>query len=565
MLWIGGVKLPLPGLIAMAMVVAGCNGTIADPAAEGAGPGGGRGPGGGPGEPLLCDEGPHPGRSPLRRMTRIELDNTLADLLGDDTGPAHRLLQEELGSGFSNNAEVRTVSELVAEQYLAVAEDVARRASADLPTLLGCDPATGEDACVASFIDGFGARAWRRPLSADEQTRLMTVFTSSRDQWGTRVAVELVLEVMLQSPHFLYRVELPPPAAAPGEVVRLDGYQVASRLSYMLWSTMPDDALFAAAEAGELDTDAGVAEHARRMLNDPRADTVMIRFFDEWLQLRELEGLAKDADTFPDWRPEIADLFREETHAFIREVWENESASLETLLTADFTMLNAELAEFYGVSGPAGAEYVRVPIDPTQRAGLLTHGSFLAGHSKVHESSPIHRGMFVRAGLLCGDVPPPPPGIDPIAPDPDPTLTLRERLEEHRSDPVCASCHALLDPLGFGFENFDSTGRWRDEEAGRPVDASGFIEDTDVDGEFVGAVELAHRLAGSEQVSDCMVRQWFRYGYGRTESIRDDTCSLDQLERAFDGSDGDLRELVVALTQSDAFLYRAVDDTEASP
>jgi hypothetical protein len=548
-----------------AAMLLGCSGVIADPAAEdGVGPGR-RGPGGGVLEPLLCDEGPHPGRSPLRRMTRIELDNTLADLLGDDTAPAHRLLQEELGSGFSNNAEVRTVSELVAEQYLAVAEDVARRASADLPALLGCDPATGEDACVASFIERFSARAWRRPLGDDEQTRLMTVFTSSRDQWGTRVAVELVLEVMLQSPHFLYRVELLPSGAAAGEIARLDGYQLASRLSYMLWSTMPDDALFAAADAGELDTDEGVGAYARRMLDDPRADTVLLRFFDEWMLLSELEGLAKDTEVYPDWRPEIADLFRDETHAFIHEVWQNEGASLETLLTADFTMVNAELAEFYGMTAPAGAEYVRVPVDPTRRAGLLTHGSFLAGHSKVHETSPIHRGMFVRAGLLCGDVPPPPPGIDPIAPDPDPSLTLRERLEEHRSDPVCASCHALLDPIGFGFENFDSTGRWRDQEAGRAVDASGFLEDTDVDGEFVGAVELAHRLAGSEQVSDCMVRQWFRYGYGRTESIRDDTCSLEQLEDTFDSSGGDLRELVVALTQSDAFLYRAADDTEGSP
>ena len=564
MLWDGGVKLPLTRLVATAMLL-GCSGVIADPAIEGGGGPGGRGPGGGgAGEPLLCDEGPHPGRSPLRRMTRIELDQTLADLLGDDTGPAHRLLQEELGSGFSNNAEVRTVSELVAEQYLAVAEDVARRASADLPALLGCDPATGEDACVESFVESFGARAWRRPLDADERTRLMTVFTSSRDRWGTRTAVELVLEVMLQSPHFLYRVELPPPGAEPGDVVRLDGYQVASRLSYMLWSTMPDEALFAAAEAGELDTNAGVAEHARRMLDDPRANAPLLRFFDEWLQLSALEGLAKDTEVYPDWQPEIADLFREETHAFIREVWQNEGASFETLLTADFTMVNAELAEFYGMTAPAGTEYVRVPVDPTRRAGLLTHGSFLAGHSKVHETSPIHRGMFVRAGLLCGDVPPPPPGIDPIAPDPDPSLTLRERLEEHRTDPVCGSCHALLDPIGFGFENFDSTGRWRDEEAGRAVDASGFLQDTDVDGEFVGAVELAHRLAGSEQVSDCMVRQWFRYGYGRTESIRDDTCSLDQLEDAFDSAGGDLRELVIALTQSDAFLYRAAD-TEGSP
>jgi hypothetical protein len=550
-------------MLVLCVALFGCDGTIADPTGTAWGPGEGGAGGGGPGEPLLCDESPHPGRSPLRRMTRVELDNTLRDLLRDDTQPAHRLMQEELGSGFSNNAEVRTVGELVAEQYLALAEDVARRASADLPGLLGCDPATGEDACVASFVESFGERAWRRPLAADERARLLGVFSASRDAWGTRTAVELVVEVMLQSPHFLYRVELPSPDVAPGEIVRLDGWQLASRLSYMLWATMPDDTLFAAAAAGELDTPAGLAEHARRMLDDPRAGDVIIRFFDEWMHLSELDDLAKDAELYPQYHDGLPPLFREETHAFVREVFENEGASFHTMLTASWSMMNAELAAFYGVEGPTGTELTRVNLDPSQRAGLLTQASFLASRAKVHETSPIHRGMFVRAGLLCGEVPPPPPGVDPIAPDPDPSLTMRERLDEHRSDPVCASCHSLMDPLGFPFEHYDAVGVWRDDEAGRPVDASGFLMETDVDGEVVGAVELAHRLAGSEQVDDCMVRQWFRYAYGRTESISRDTCSLDQLEQAFDGANYDIRELIVALTQTDAFLYTQVE--EAAP
>ena len=548
-------------LLGLALCAA-CDGVIADPSAEGAGPGG---DGDGPGrrtEPVSCDT-PQPGRSPLRRLTRYELDNTLRDLLGDDTRPAARLMTEELGAGFSNNADVRTVSTLHAEQYLTLAEDVSQRATEDMVGLLGCDPAVdGEGPCALSWFQEFSERAWRRPLTSEEGDRFVELFDAAAPRWGFRTAIELVLQVLLQSPHFLYRVELAPADAAPGEVVRIDGYQAATRLSYLLWATMPDDVLWAAAEAGELESPENVAAHARRMLDDPRAEPVIQRFFDEWLQLRELEHMEKNTELHPDYRPELAELFRQETHAFVREVFENENADLRELLTADWTMANAELAAFYGASGPAGEGFGRVALDGSQRAGLLTQAAFLAMNAKPEETSPTHRGMFVRAGLLCGDVPPPPPGVDPIAPDPDPSMTMRERLNEHRADPVCASCHDLMDPLGFGFEAFDAVGQWRDTEAGRPVDDSGELHDTDVDGEFDGAVDLAHRLAESDQVQGCMARQWFRYAHGRNEHDLEDNCSVDQLTEAFQGADLDIRELIVALTQTDAFLYRRVEDAE---
>lgn len=536
---------------------------ITDATAAGPGGSGTRRDGtGGTSGPLLCDT-PQPGRSPLRRLTRAELDNTLRDLLGDTTTPAARLVVEENGAGFSNNAEVRVVSNIVAEQYLTLAEDVARRAASDLTALMGCDPAGADgEACVRTFVRDFGKRAFRRPVATDEIDRMLAVFVAARDQWDVRTGVELMLEVMLQSPQFLYRLELPPAGLPDGEVVPLDGYQLATRLSYMLWATMPDDALFAAAEAGELDTPAGVAMHARRMLDDPRAEPVVLQFFDEWMTLEELEGLVKDASVYPDFDGDRhPELFREETHAFVKEVFATEGASFRTLLTADWSVMNAELATYYGVEGVSGDAFTRVALDPERSAGILTQASLLATRAKAFEGSPTHRGMFVRAALLCGEVPPPPPGVDPIAPDPSPDLTIRERLAIHREDPSCASCHNLMDPIGLGFEHFDGTGRWRDMDAGRAVDASGELFDTDVDGPFVGVDELATRLSTSAQVEECYVRQWFRYAQGRNDDANDG-CSIEQAVTAFRGASLDMREMIVALTQTDAFLYRRVD-TEA--
>lgn len=544
------------GVVILASALASCTGVIHDPSYMQ-----GDGPRGGPGEELTC-ETPEPGRSPLRRLTREELDETLLDLLGDATRPANRLLPVETVGGFSNNADVRTMSALVAEQLMALAEETAQRASADLPRLLGCDPdaeADGGDACFATFLARFGRRAYRRPLDADETARLAAVFSTSRERWGVRVGVELALEAMLMSPDFLYRVERPDPSAVAGDVVRLDPWQLASRLSYLFVGSTPDDELLDAAASGGLADAEGIETQARRLLDDPRAGDVMIRFFDEWLDLRQLEGLTKDPVLHPEYTEELAPLFREETHAFLREVLATEGGAFPLLLTADWSMMNRELAAYYGVEGPAGDAFERVELDGSRAAGILTQASFLATRAKSFETSPVHRGMFVRAGLLCGTVPPPPEGVRPIAPDPDPDLTMRERLRQHREDPNCNGCHRQMEPLGFAFEHFDAVGRWRDEENGLPVDATGEIVDSDVDGTFDGASALGERLASSRQVSDCMAQQWFRYGQGRRESADVDACSLAQLADAFAEGGQDLRELAVALTQTDAFLFRRVE------
>ncbi len=496
----------------------------------------------------------NPGRAPLQRLTVYEYDNTIAELLADTSRPAARLVDEERGV---TSSESRVVTTLLAEQYMSAAEDVASRAVGDLASLLSCDQqASGDDTCARQFIDRFAPRAYRRPLSDAEADALFGLFTVVRDEQTFDDGIQAVVEAMLQSPSFLYRVETPTnPADA---IVRLDGYQMATRLSYLLWDSMPDDTLFAAVTAGDLDTDEGVAEHARQMLEDPRAKDAVGRFFNDFLELERLDGLTKDEEAFPGFNERIPDLMRQEADAFVEHVIFEGDASWRTLLTAPWSMMNDELANYYGVSAPGSDAFVRVDLDPDFHAGLLTQGSLLASRARSYESSPIHRGMFVRGTLLCSVVPDVPEGLNVDPPDPDPSLTTRDRLAEHRSDPVCASCHAQIDPLGFAFEHFDGAGRFRMTENELPIDATGEIIDSDIDGTFDGAVDLAQRVVGSQEAQACFATRWFRFAYGRAEQA-EDGCSVQSIRERFQDSDFDVLELLVALTQTDAFLYRNVE------
>jgi hypothetical protein len=217
--------------------------------------------------------------------------------------------------------------------------------------------------------------------------------------------------------------------------------------------------------------------------------------------------------------------------------------------------MNADLAAFYGLVGPAGPTFERVDLDPQRRLGLLTQGSLLSIHAHSDQTSPVTRGKFIRQRFFCQDPPPPPPDVMAIAPSLDPNLTTRERFAAHAESAACASCHRLMDPIGLAFENYDGVGRYRSFENGRPVDASGSLWDTDVDGPFTGIPELTSRLLESQIVRDCVVTQWFRFAYGRGETT-DDACNLRTLEDHFDASGSNIRSLLLALTQTDAFLYR---------
>jgi hypothetical protein len=525
---------------------AACVGRIGDPS--------------GPGEgPLACEGAAvSPGDAPARRMTRFEYNNTVRDLLGATGSPADAFPADEVSGIFNNQASALVVTELLAEGYMTAAESVATAAVQDVNGLVGCDPQTkGEDACGAQFIDGFGKRAFRRPLDADGRALLQNVFDAARAKWDYPTAIRLVIETALQSPRFLYRLEFGMPSPDANGVVKLDDYEVASRLSYLLWGSMPDDELFAAAEKGELRTPDQVAKQARRLLADPRARDVIANFHEQWLGLGKLDTLDKDPTVFPKYNAALKATWKAETMAFVSDVVFAGAGDVETLLTAPYTMMNADTAAYYGISdGPTGSTFEHVDLDPKQRAGLLTQPSILAVNAHADQTSPVHRGKFVRERLLCESIAPPPPNVKAVPPPVDPNATTRERFAQHDKDPACAQCHKLMDPVGFGFEHYDAIGLWRDQDQGLPVDATGeVVGSQDVNGKFDGAVELAKRLGTSEEVRSCVVKQWFRYGHGRP-STQDDACTMAKLEATFAAANYDIRELLVALTQTDAFLYR---------
>ena len=493
----------------------------------------------------LCVPGTlQPGPSPLRRLTPFEYDRTVHDLLGDTSGPGTAFALEASALGYDNNADAMVMSTLLASQTLDAAETLSQ--AADVLALVLCDVGqVGETGCATEFIQKFGRRAFRRPLSPAQVSSLQAVYAAARGQGSDHpTGLRQVLEAMLLSTSFLYRVEPAQTMAGPA-VAAVDAYGLASRLSYLLWASMPDATLLVAADSGHLTSAADVEREARRMLGDARARTAVSNFHRQWLMLERIEQSPKDATSFPGFASLVPDL-QQETRSFLDHAfWDSQTGMLE-LFTGKVTSLGAPLAQFYGAS---------------PRGGFLTQGLFLATQASATETSPVRRGKFVREQLLCDQLPSPPAAfVLPAASGP--TATMRERLAAHTQSSACSGCHQLMDPIGLGFEAYDASGHGRDTEAGRPVDAHGVVlKTTDADGPFEGALELERRLAGSGQVRRCIARQWFRFGYGRAETVAD-ACTLEALEQSLKRSGGNFPELLVALTQTDAFLHRT---TEAAP
>ncbi len=520
--------------IGIAFVLVACNGQLGDPL------------------PQKLD----PGSSPLRRMTRVEYNHAVRDLLGDTTEPARSFTPDPELLGFDDQAVALTVSPLQAEQYMTAAEALSANAIGHLSEILPCDPAADPDACAHAFIETFGKKAYRRPLSSAEKTTLFELFAQRRDTHGFSAGVELVIQAILESPHFLYRVELGMPNPVEGDVVALSPYELASRLSFLLWGSIPDDALLKAAGDGSLSTKAGIATEARRMLDDPKARDAVDHFHEQWLNIAAIETIEKDRTLYPKYNGELRPLWKKETLSFLNHIVFDGGGGLREMLTAPYTMSNRTLADFYGLEGPAGDDFELVLLDPQKNAGILTQASILAVNAKPNQSSPILRGKFVRERLLCQRLPPPPANMPLVLPQVLPGQTTRERFDAHRQNPACAGCHDLLDPIGYTFEHYDPIGLFRDDDQGLPIDSSGqIIDSVDLNGPIVDAIDLAHRLSESEEVRSCVVKQWFRYGYGRADEA-EDAHSLAEVQRAFRASGYDIKSLLIALTQTSAFRYR---------
>ena len=497
----------------------------------------------------------------MRRLTRFELNNTLRDLLGDDTSPANALPPEELGNGFGNDGTAQSTSRLLVEEYDKLASAVAGRVAADsaqIAALAGCEPAAqGEEVCVRALLSSFGTKAFRRPLDEVETTPYLSLFQTLRGSGAYEDASRGLLRALLQAPQFLYRLEFQASAAPGVTYARLDPYETASRLSYLLWGSLPDAALFTAALNNELQSKDQVRAQAERMLADPRARAMVDFFHGVLFRLDGSERLQKNPTDFPEFAG-VAPLMKEETQRFMHDViWEGDG-TLTTLLSGSYSFMNAKLADFYGLPGPRplGEAFERVELDTTRRAGLLTQGMMMALLTPGVHTNPTLRGVFVMENLLCVRPPDPPPGINVVPPVYAPGLTTRERFAIHAENPTCAGCHGQMDPFGFAFENFDPIGRWRDTDNGKPVDATGTIlADVDVAGAFSGPTDLAKRLSESPQVQSCMIAHWFTFAQGRPETSAD-ACTRAQLDAEFTRSGFKIRSLLLALTQTDAFLYR---------
>ncbi len=516
---------------------------------------------GGRAAPLCASRDPGP--SPLRRLTRAEYGRTLRDLLGPGLIDTSGLPPDEQALGFDNNADVLGTSDLLVEQTVALAEQASAVVVQDLARFLPCAAGAADADCADGFIRDFGRRVWRRPPEPTEASALASVFAAGQADGGFAEGIGRVVEVLFESPQFLYRIELGDVADSDlAGAVPLSPYEMATRLSFLFWGSTPDEGLLTAAAQGQLTLPADLEREARRLLGDSRAHEVTAAFHAGWLGLARLDQLDKDRVVYPAFDASLRDAFRAETARFIDEVVWRHEGTLAALLSARYTFVNSALAEFYGVAYPGGGDFVQVGLGSANRAGLLTQASILSVYAKGNQSSPVHRGRFVREQLFCTTPPPPPSNIEIRPPTLDPRQTTRERFAQHAADPFCATCHTLLDPIGFGFEHYDGIGHWRQAESGLAIDAHGNLTGTDSDGSFDGAVELADRLAGSPEVQRCYVTQWFRFGYGRGETSAD-SCTLGALMGAAAAKGGDVRELMVALTQTDAFRYRRALEVNA--
>lgn len=536
------------GILTLACGLSACYGTIGDLPSEEEG---GAGP-----STTIAPQSAYP------RLTHAQWENTTRDLLKLDaqTGLSASFTSDPLGGIFDNDESVLQVPPPLWADYQRAAEELAAMVIAD-PQLLAkiapADTGQGAEARGRAFITEFGKRAYRRPLTSQEIDTHAALFASGATVLGGDPflsGMQLVLEAFLQSPYFVYRVELGTGKPRSDGLIPLGKYELATRLSYLLWNTMPDEGLLDAAANGELDTAEGLRGRAEQMLLDAQAKDVIRAFHRQLFDWKKYADLYKDPAVFPEFVPEMGSDLRQEAEAFIDNIIYEQNGGLRELLTSRTTFVNDRLAAVYGVAAPAGANFGPVELDATTRSGALTRLGFLAANATARASDPIHRGVFVNLRILCAKLPPPPDNVTPLPPGAN--KTTRDLVDSHTGEGTCgAGCHStLINPAGFAFEGFDAIGRQRTMDNGYPVNTAAQYTLGGVTVKYADAVEWSQILAESAEANRCFAKHWLEFALGRDAKLEDETLIAKLGESSRGGSS--VKELLVDIIVSDAFRAR---------
>ena len=502
-----------------------------------------------------------PGPNLARRLTVLEYGNTVADLLGVDIRPeaTEQLPPELRADGFTNTSSglITTLGHIEAYDTLAT---IAVERIPDLSGFVGeytsCQEFTPQ--CESEFVENFGLRAFRRPVSEDERDALVSVFSAAQDENETFAdGAGLVTQAMMQSPAFLYRLE----DEVSGNGAReLGGYALATRLSYLIWAGPPDTALLDAAGADSLRSDAEVEAQVDRMLADPKARAASQAFVDDWLNLARLNGLPRDPELFPDWTTNIADAMVDETHSFFDALVWDDVRPLMDLFVGQEAWLTPELATYYGLE-PQGEGMQRYDVsDRPERGGLLTQGSMLTIGG--NESSMVARGLFIFESVLCQHPTSPPPGVDTVPPDIEPGSSQRDISEVRTTDSTCASCHLQFEPLSWGLGRYLADGTFAEQDhLGNLLREDGFLRLPGSADElpYENSAEMMTLLAEADATRECMASKTTQFAIGRALT-GDDDCTMEQLQTRFAQSDGTWRDLVVAIALSPGFRSVRVEE-----
>jgi len=512
------------------------------------------------------DPVPSPGPAPrvfeppepkLVRLLERQYINSVGQLLGEAAMKVASPPEDTHLQGFKSIAATQlAVNDAVVAQYEHSARAAAAAAIADqhhiAAILASCDPDESATNCYQLFAERFGRLAFRRPLVDQEVSDYVALAKQSQKSFGDFYSgIEATISGMLQSPNFLYRVEIGEPTD-DGKSRKLTAHEVASRMSFFLLDTTPSASLLSAAEDGRLDNEQSLREVAAELLTEPAAKKATAAFFSEYLALDHLDDLTKDPKLYPQFSPELAASMKRETLELIADVvWRNDLA-IDTILTAKHSFLDSKLAAHYGVDFEDKKDWTRVTLPSKQkRSGLLNHGSVMSVQSHPTSTSVTYRGLFIMERFLCQSMPPPPPGVVAELPPTSTAPTMRERLAVHLEDPTCAGCHTTSDNLGLAFENFDSVGVFRTKENGATIDTAVELEPI---GEFDGPAELGELLASMTEVKACILRHVFRHATGRVETSGD-LAAIDALDEHFAESGFRFKQLLIDFVANEVFSH----------